>query len=89
MHGKTNEQIRSERKSLVQELEEEGYGIIDSIIADTPEKAFNEPVFYLSQSIYLLSLSDLVYFMDGWENARGCKIEHTIVKEYGIPILRD
>ncbi|MEN6554023.1 MAG: DUF4406 domain-containing protein [Methanobacterium sp.] len=89
MFGKTNDEIRKERAYLVEKLEKEGYKVVDSIIAETPEEAFNEPVFYMSQSILLLSKSDCIYFMDGWDKARGCKIEHEIAKAYEIPILKD
>lgn len=87
--GKSNEEIREERKLRVGLLERMGYEVVDSIIAETPEDAFNEPVFYLSQSILLLSQCDCIYFMEGWENARGCKIEHDIAVAYNIPILED
>jgi len=84
MFGKSNEQIRMERANVVKQLEDKGYKVVDSIIAETPEQALNEPVFYLSQSILLLSKCNYAYFMQGWEEARGCRIEHTIAKEYGI-----
>ena len=89
MNGKTNEQIYQERRELTQKLEQEGYNIIDSVLADSPDEACRAPVYYLSQSILLLSKADCVYFMDGWEDARGCNIEYLIAKEYGIPILKD
>lgn len=89
MGGKSNEQIRKERSELVEELQKDGYEVVDSIVAETPEAAFNEPVYYLSQSILTLSKCDCIYFMPGWEKARGCKIEHTIAVEYGIEIICD
>ena len=27
------------------------------------------------------------YFCKGWENARGCKIEHEAAKAYGLEII--
>lgn len=33
--------------------------------------------------------ADAVYFMEGWQNARGCVIEHMICEKYGIKILHD
>jgi hypothetical protein len=89
MYGKTNEQIREERKIIVAKLEDKGYEVVDSIVAKTPEDAMYEPVYYLSQSILKLAEADKALFMEGWENARGCKIEHDIVEAYGIPILQD
>lgn len=89
MMGKSNEQIRNEREELVKDLEEEGFEVIDSIVAETPEEAFNEPVYYLSQSILLLSQADYAYFMPGWDKARGCEIEHDICVRYSIKIMND
>ncbi len=30
---------------------------------------------------------NVVYFAKGWENARGCKIEHEVALQYGLDIL--
>jgi hypothetical protein len=89
MFGMENEEIKKAREDVVKSLEELGYNVVDSIIAETPEKAFNKPVYYLSQSILLLSKCDCVYFMNGWDKARGCKIEHAIAEAYNIRILKD
>lgn len=87
MNGKTNEQIYKERKELTKKLEQRGYDIIDSVIADSPDEACRAPVYYLSESIRLLSKADVVFFMDDWEKARGCKIEFLVAQEYNLPIL--
>lgn len=34
-----------------------------------------------------LAHADAVYFDNGWNNARGCRIENQICKEYGIKCL--
>lgn len=57
---------------------------IDSFVKKAPTKECNIPVQYLSQSIDCLSEADIVVFGEGWENARGCKIEHTIAEQYEI-----
>lgn len=51
--------------------------------------AVNESVGYLGRSIILLSTCSAAYFCKGWENARGCVIEHEICEKYGIKILSD
>lgn len=33
--------------------------------------------------------ADVAYFGGDWRNARGCKIEHEIAKEYGIDRIED
>lgn len=39
------------------------------------------------RSIEVLAKADLAVFMNGWENARGCRIEHQAAKNYSIPTL--
>ncbi len=81
MNGKSEEQIRNERAKLVKELEEKGHKVIDTIFAEaTPEG--DARLYYLAKSIEAMSKVDAVIFMPGWENARGCKIEHEIAVKY-------
>lgn len=92
MKGKSEDQIREERKELVQKLKEMGYETIDSVFSDFPnvdDEYTSIPLAYLSKSLNLLAKCNGVAFASGWENARGCKIEHECAKEYGIPILID
>lgn len=86
MKGKTNEQIKEERKVLVSELENEGYEVLDTVF-DTAPKNVDEAVWYLSKSIEYLAQADVVFFMKGWQYARGCKIEHEVAVEYGKKVI--
>lgn len=81
MRGKTNEQIRKERSELIFELENKGYEVLDTVF-DIAPKDGDEAIFYLSESIKYLAKADAVFFMKGWEKARGCKIEHEVAVEY-------
>lgn len=80
MRGKTNEQIREERVELVKKLEEQGHEVIDTVLDISENKS---AIYYLSKSIELLDKADGVVFMKGWQEARGCRIEHIIAYEYG------
>ena len=85
MRGKTEEQIRDERKELIKQLESEGYEVIDTIIDDFIEgEGNNYAIRCLAKSIEFIANVDAVVFMTGWEEARGCVVEHYIAKEYGI-----
>lgn len=84
MRDKTEEQIRVERATLVQELELQGHEVIDTIFAEESPKESHVALFYLAKSIDAMSKVDGVVFMRGWENARGCKIEHDIAVAYGL-----
>ena len=37
--------------------------------------------------IYPRGISEAVYFCKGWENARGCKLEHAVAEAYGLTII--
>ena len=80
MSGKTDEQILGERKELVKELQNEGHIIIYTLLDISENKS---PIYYLAKSIELVDQADAVIFMKGWQDARGCRVEHFIALEYG------
>ena len=83
MNGKTTEEIENERNYIIDKLREnECVEIIDSFFKDAPHDA--KPLWYLGESIKLMSDADVVFFCDGWQTARGCQIEHDCALEYGI-----
>lgn len=82
MNGKTQKQIEEERAELVKDLKAKGYEVVNTIFAEIPDEAQDKPLFYLAKSIDAMSKVDAVIFMKGWENARGCKIEHEIAVKY-------
>ncbi len=82
MRGKTTEQIKTERETLVKELESQGYKVVNTVFDDFSEGKAT-PVHYLAKSIEFLGDVDGVVFMQGWENARGCRIEHQVAVAYG------
>ena len=83
MNGKTDEQIRAERESIKKWLEKCHYEVIDTLF-DFGDKS---PIYYLGKSIEVMAEADLVVFIDGWENARGCLIEYEVAKSYSKNIL--
>lgn len=87
MKGKTERKIRAERAKLVKKLETQGHEVIDTIFAGTPDEAADAPVYFLAKSIEAMSKVDGVVFMQGWEDARGCVIEHLIAESYGKWIM--
>lgn len=87
MRGRTDEQILSERRRIAQVVKAElgdDIEIIDSFIQGN---SGNNPVECLAESISKLSQADFIYMAYGWGDFRGCRIEHSIAKEYGIQCL--
>lgn len=87
INGKKTEEIEYEREQFVKDLKKylgEDINILDTIFhfaEDVPS------LVYLGRSLEVLAKADLAVFMDGWEDARGCKIEHQAAKDYDIPTL--
>ena len=88
MKGKSVEQIRDERAKLVEELEADGHEVVDTIFGDPP-KTENIALWCLGKSLEAMSEVDAVYFMSGWKDARGCRIEHLRCVDYDVTILKD
>lgn len=86
MKGKTNEQIREERAELVKRLQDEGNEVIDTVFENAPANE-DVAIYMLSQSIRYIGKVDALYFMKGWEKARGCRIEHEVAVEYGKQVF--
>nr|DAH82156.1 MAG TPA: protein of unknown function (DUF4406) [Caudoviricetes sp.] len=88
MKGKTDEEILNERNEAVaaakKKLRDE-VELIDSFFCGAPADA--KPAWYLGEAIKMLSTADIAFFAKGWEDARGCKIEHRVALEYGIPVI--
>lgn len=85
MRDKTDEQILKERKRAIAAAEEiigEPIEVIDSFFKNT--SANMNPLWLLGRSIEFLSSANVVYFVKGWQEARGCRIEERCAKEYGI-----
>ena len=88
MCGKTSEEIEFERGKAIEtaskELNED-VEVIDSFFKDSP--ALINPLLYLAKSLELLATADIAYFVNGWEQARGCRIERLCAEEYNIPVI--
>ena len=91
MNGRTYKEIKIDMGKIELKLNEyklkgKQYKVIDSVLKNVKVK---NPVECLSKSIGKLAKADIAYFAKGWENARGCKIEHEIAKQYGIEIMEE
>ena len=80
MKGKSDEDILAERQKAIKSAEEkigEPVEVIDSFFQEAPVDA--KPLWFLGKSLELLAGADVAYFAKGWQDARGCKIENTVL----------
>ena len=95
MAGKTEEEIIATRERAIAVLKERGYEIINTLFTDEwySQEAMKErgveniPLCFLTKSLENMSLCHAAYFCKGWENARGCRLEHEAAKAYGMTII--
>lgn len=95
MAGKTDDEIKETREKAFKTLENKGYEIVNTLFTDewySKEKMAERgvvqiPLFFLAKSLENMSLCHAAYFCKGWENARGCRIEHEAAKAYGLDII--
>ena len=95
MAGRTDEQIVEARDEAVSHLEAMGYEVVNTLFTDDwySDEAMAQrgvvqiPLCYLAKSLENMSLCHAAYFCEGWERARGCRIEHDAAKAYGLIVL--
>lgn len=95
MNGKTDEEIAATKEKAVSYLEGKGYEVINTLFTDewySKEKMQQRgikqiPLCFLAKSLESMSLCEAAYFCEGWEEARGCRIEHDAALAYGLKII--
>ena len=90
MNGKTARELDitwRRATSQIQKWLDEPISVIESRIHAEPDEGANTSMWYLAESLKLMSQADVAYFADGWEKARGCKIEYRVAEDYGLPIV--
>ena len=95
MAGKSEEEIRATREKAIIALEKRNYEIVNTLFTDEwyssdkmKERGVVQiPLCFLAKSLENMSLCHAVYFCKGWEQARGCRIEHDAAVAYGLTIL--
>lgn len=95
MAGKTDGEIVEARDKAIAKLEAMGYEVVNTLFTDEwyGDEAMSErgvvqvPLCFLARSLENMSLCHAAYFCKGWENARGCRIEHDAALAYGLEVI--
>ena len=95
MAGRSEQEIIETRERAIAALEAKGFETVNTLFTDEwySEQAMKErgvvqiPLCFLAKSLENMSLCHAAYFCKGWEQARGCRIEHEVAKAYGLEII--
>ena len=87
MGGRSDDEINAERRRVI-EIARQQFGEVD--VLETFFSNFGpaaKPLDYLARSIEFLAKADVAIFAPGWQDARGCRIEHDAAVAYGLEVL--
>ena len=95
MAGKSEEEIVSTRNRAISKLEAMGFDVVNTLFTDEwystdsmrKRGVENIPLCFFAKSVESMSQCNAAYFCKGWENARGCSLEHEVAKAYGVTII--
>lgn len=88
MRGRSDDEILAERNRIIVKSQQ----IVGEAVDPLPSffetfdvgRGENTPVRFLANSIAMLADAEVAAFAPGWEEARGCRIEHQVCIDYGI-----
>ena len=97
MNGLTDQEIAATRDRAVAKLKSLGYEVINTLFTDEwySKESMKERgvehvgLCFLAKSLENMSKCHAAYFCKGWEDARGCKIEHDAAEAYGLTIIEE
>lgn len=91
MGGLTKTELLEIRDKAKVALEEQGYEVLDTVFESFDSCDLCDPehitLLHLGKSLEAMALCDAVYFCDGWQDKRGCRLEHQAASAYGIKAL--
>jgi len=95
MAGKSEEEIIATREKAIKALEEKNYEVVNTLFTDawyskdqmTLRGVVQIPLCFMAKSLENMSRCHAAYFCKGWEDARGCRIEHAAAIAYGLEVI--
>lgn len=97
MNGVPQHEIVETRNRAIRKLESLGYEVINTFFTDEwySKKSMEErgveqiALCFLAKSLENMSKCHAAYFCKGWQNARGCRIEHDAAVAYGLTVIEE
>lgn len=84
MANKSHEEFMETRAKAMAALKEKYFDVYDINNISVPSRF--TPLQALTVCLQKMPRADIVYFCKGWQDARGCRIEHECAVEYNLKI---
>lgn len=83
--GTSAEEMAKARMEVVSMLDEQGHEVWgEETRREYIPTGVNQDLWQLGRRFQAMAGADAVYFMDGWEKDRGCRLEYEVCEKYGI-----
>lgn len=78
-----------QRRELIEKFNKIHIDVLDSYFTDDVPEGYRTPgLYYMGKTVEMLGReADAVFFAEGWQQCRGCRLERKICEEYDIMIL--
>lgn len=97
MNGKSMDEIIQVRDRAIKVTEAMGYELVNTLFGDDDPWCSpaamqeagveNPPLCFLAHSLEAMAQCHAVFFCNGWEQTRGCQLEHDAAIAYGLEVL--
>jgi hypothetical protein len=87
-HDPEEQRVKAER--FAKDIDAIGHIPVNPFDISEPPKHFNEKqryAYFMGFDIADLLMSDAAYFSRGWEQSKGCLLEHAAAEIYGLKIF--
>lgn len=87
--GHDLDEQRAKAERLHQDIDAIGHDVINPFDVPEPPEHFDDKeryAYYMGFDIADLLRSDAAYFSRGWEQSKGCRLEHAAAEIYGLKI---
>lgn len=91
MKGKSREEIEQARAKVRAKYEAKGWEFVETCLGldNVPADVANKPLWCFARSLVIMAGCDVVVFLKGWEDARGCSLEHLVCQKYGVDTIQE
>lgn len=91
MSGLPLNEIEKTMNEVLFWIQKNGYEFVNSYFPDYNnthiDEIIHKNVDYLGRALQALAKADILYMCKGWEDARGCVVEHKVAELYNIEII--
>ena len=84
VYGNTKDEVKIQKQEIMKKLEKYNSNIV---LLDSWIDKSDSSLECMGKGLIIMAKADIVVFANGWENSRGCQVEHVCADAYGKIIV--